>query len=1148
MNNKIKKWLIFVMIAVLISTVLSGCLSFDNGRNDFEIYLNYQDIPGITPQEIAAVESLKEKYDSFSYAMPASTEAFIDESGNVRGFAALVCEWLTELFGIPFVPQINPLAEVLAGLQAGEIDFSGTLTPTKERLEIFHMTDPIALRTLKYFRLKESESLATIRTVKPPVFALLEGSSVMEYVIAALDRDTYEVYPIENNSVVYQLLKDGTIDAFIHENPTEAIFADYTDVITSDFLPPVISPVSLTAYKAELAPIISVMQKAIENDGMRYLTELYNKGHGEYKNNKFLKHLTDEEMKYIENNPVIKYVGEHDNYPVSFYNSHAREFQGISHDVLREIEILSNLSFELINDQYTDWAEILVMLEVGEAAMVTELIRTPERAGRFLWPEAAVLTDHHALISKEEHFNIRINEILFTRVGLAEGYAHSELFKQWFPSHRYNITFDNFDQAFAALEAGEIDMVMGSHYKVLYQTNFREKPGFKANLIFDHPYISTYGFNINEPILCAIIDKAIDFVDTESIAEQWMRKTYDYRIKLQQQQLFWVIGLVVLVFCIIFLLYLSWAKMRLEKESRYKSQFLATMSHEIRTPLNAIIGISQIQLKKEDLSAEFSSALRKIYNSSKSLLGIINDILDLSKIETGKLKLNPVEYNVPGFIHDTVQLNLVRLETKPVEFKLDIDGTLPSRLYGDELRIKQILNNLLSNAIKYTDTGFIKLSVRHTFDDTDVVLLFTVEDSGQGIRPEDRQKLFSEYFHINTEANRTAEGTGLGLSITKRLVEMMDGSITVKSEFGEGSIFSVTIRQGALDCSPIGPELAESLSSFSFIGDRQNAKNYLTYDLMPYGKVLIVDDVETNLFVAEGLMAPYKLNIETAFSGSAAIDKVKSGKEYDIIFMDHMMPLMDGIETTHKLRGMGYEGIIVALTANALAGNEEMFMNNGFDGFVAKPIDVRKLNDVLNRFIRDRHPEEAGKIQSKVNDADNEAEQKTNQKLMKVFRRDAERAVVVLRDTFENGDNKMFTTTVHAMKSALANVGEHDAAGMASALENAGLNGDMAFIRENLDGFIDFLDKLAENLRSNEYVDVIGADVEEDKVLLKEKLLIIKAACMDYNDDLVYNSLEELSEKQWKSETLVLLEEIYDKLYLHSDFDGVVDMIDGFIK
>lgn len=389
------------------------------------------------------------------------------------------------------------------------------------------------------------------------------------------------------------------------------------------------------------------------------------------------------------------------------------------------------------------------------------------------------------------------------------------------------------------------------------------------------------------------------------------------------------------------------------RANRAKSNFLAAMSHEIRTPMNAIIGITQILLQKDGLPTELEQAMQKIHNSGKDLLRIINEILDMTKIESGKLEIAPVEYSVPGFIHDVIQLNHVRISGKQLEFIPEISEGLPMRLYGDELRLKQILNNLLSNAAKYTGEGRVTLSVSHTPYDGYTELCLSVQDTGQGIKLEDIDKLFDQFARFNTETNRNIEGTGLGLLITKRLVDMMDGIIEIQSDYGKGSTFTVRVRQQHIECPPIGKDIADQLRNFSYANENRTEQINITP--MPYGCVLVVDDIETNLYVAEGLLQYYEINVDTVSNGLSAITKVREGNIYDIIFMDHMMPYMDGVETTKKLRGLGYTGVIVALTANALVGNDTFFMANGFDDFISKPINVRHLNTILNRYIKDKN-------------------------------------------------------------------------------------------------------------------------------------------------------------------------------------------------
>ncbi len=588
-----------------------------------------------------------------------------------------------------------------------------------------------------------------------------------------------------------------------------------------------------------------------------------------------------------------------------------------------------------------------------------------------------------------------------------------------------------------------------------------------------------------------------------------------------------------------------------EQANLAKSRFLATMSHEIRTPMNAIIGIAQIQLHKGKLPGELETALEKIYHSGSTLLGIINDILDMSKIETGKMELAPIEYDVASLFNDAAQLNIVRIASKPIEFILDIDENLPSRMYGDELRLKQILNNLLSNAIKYTERGYVKLSVTHAATGDSIKLCLSVEDTGQGMRQEDREKLFSEYLRFNDEANRATEGTGLGLSITKRLVAMMGGDIEAESEYGKGSVFTVTVMQKAVACETIGPELSQQLRHFTFTKDRRHEWLGVRREPMPYGKVMVVDDVETNLYVAEGMLSAYGLQIETAVSGFAVIDKIENGGSYDVIFMDHMMPLMDGIETVRKLRGMGYGGAIVALTANALSGNDEMFKQNGFEGFIAKPIDVRHLNTVLNKFVRDRHPEEAAKYKAvpTLNDAEAASPgqaARLSPKLLEVFRRDAKKAVVTLRESAANGDMKLFALTAHAMKAALANIGEDIASASAYALENAGHGNDAAFIASHAENFINMLESLIVKFTpANADTD---DDISEDTAYLTERLLEVKTACEAYDDTAAYVALDLLNDRKWKAETTAALGKVRDMLFLHSDFEAAAEYISSFFE
>ena len=588
-----------------------------------------------------------------------------------------------------------------------------------------------------------------------------------------------------------------------------------------------------------------------------------------------------------------------------------------------------------------------------------------------------------------------------------------------------------------------------------------------------------------------------------------------------------------------------------ESANQAKSNFLATMSHEIRTPMNAIIGTAQIELQKSDLPSEYEEVLLRIYDSGNGLLGIINDILDMSKINTGKMELVPIEYELPSLVNDAVQINAIRIGSKRIEFLVDIDETLPLRMFGDELRLKQILNNLLSNAIKYTDEGFIKLSLRHAVKEGDLFLIFIVEDTGQGMKPEDLNNLFVEYARFNAEANRTTEGIGIGLNITKSLVELMGGRIKAESEYGKGSVFTVSVKQAAASFEVIGPVLAKQLSSFSF-NRKNNTYKQIIQEPMPYGKVLIVDDVETNLYVAKGLMMPYQLTIETASSGHEALAKIGGGAVYDIIFMDHMMPGMDGIETTKRIRESGYQPPIVALTANAIVGQMEIFLENGFNDFISKPIDIRKLNIVLNKLIRDKQPPEILKqMKLKRSEAASPAPSKADPELLSIFARDAKKTLPVIEaiskkiETATDDEVRLYTTNVHAMKSALANIDEKSASELARTLEFAAKNDERETIQTKTAHLIAMIHEIV--TRSEAKSDEANVSVSENLDFLREQFKIIQTACSEYDTATAKSALKALKEQTWKEETKECLENLSEHL-LFSDFEQANSLIEKYLN
>jgi len=635
-------------------------------------------------------------------------------------------------------------------------------------------------------------------------------------------------------------------------------------------------------------------------------------------------------------------------------------------------------------------------------------------------------------------------------------------------------------------------------------------------------------------------------IDIGSISEQWVLKTYDYKGKLAQAQRPWLIGASFLLLCVLMLVVIVFmrergvgkvnlreAVARAEAANSAKSTFLANMSHEIRTPMNAILSITEILIQEENVPAKIEDGLGKIYSSCSLLLGIINDILDFSKIEAGKLDIMPAEYKVASMINDSAQLNMMRIEDKPIKFEIEIDENIPAKLIGDELRIKQILNNMLSNAFKYTDAGKVTLSV----DFKEACLVLSVRDTGYGMTQEQLSKLFDEYARFQRKKGKTVEGTGLGLPIAKRLINLMGGEINVESEPGKGSLFVVRLPQKTVDGEALGKEVAENLRRFRINYIAEGKINQITRELMPYGKVLIVDDVETNLYVAVGLMRLYKLQIDTAMSGIVAIDKIKGGKTYDIVFMDHMMPEMDGIEAVKHLRDFGYANPIIALTANAVAGQADMFLHSGFDEFLAKPIDIRQLDSILNRLVRDKYPNEARNVVVKC--LPNSSPSMLNRDIaglnvadgLKRYNDDETMYLKVLRlyatnissmlDSIEviNGDKlEGYRITVHGIKGASLDICAEQVGKSAKELEMAAKSGDLSYIEAHNAQFLESARKFISELKSMFLaIEAKNPKLEKDKPSA-EVLYKLLAACKAYDVEEADAAMDEMEKYQYTAD------------------------------
>ncbi len=673
--------------------------------------------------------------------------------------------------------------------------------------------------------------------------------------------------------------------------------------------------------------------------------------------------------------------------------------------------------------------------------------------------------------------------------------------------------------------------------------------------------------------------------------------------------------------------------------SQAKSNFLANMSHEIRTPLNAILGMSEIVLR-ESMGRNTEEYAVEIKKASESLLVIINDILDISKIESGKLEVINVEYNITSLLNDIISLSKMRLEERPVILTTFIQSDIPAVMYGDEIRLKQILLNLMGNAIKFTKAGNINLNVNCELHNGKAELIFSVSDTGMGIKESDMDRLFMQFERVDTKKNRNIEGTGLGLAITKQLCEMMDGSISVISEAGAGSVFTVSIPQKYKQLTPITSkvsdmkvllyearevyarsleqtitdldaacticvnqsELIQALSEESFdyllapvvhlnkiknmclqmnidinivslsdpgdltiypddmvvnlpisciqmaqifgnadfgMGEKEKIYSFIA----PTAKVLVVDDNNVNLKVARGLMAPFKVDLDTAANGALAVEMIKNIK-YDLVFMDHMMPEMDGIDATaavRKLEGDYFKNLpIIALTANALVGAKELFVREGMNDFLAKPVEIKKLNEILQKWLpKEKQESEIAAETAKVEydlaiDGINTnygigiigGKIEDYYDLLNTFYNDGLTLIDKLSALDLEQDIHAYKIEVHALKSAAGSIGAFSIAKEASFLEEASIKLDFPYLREHSKAFIASFTKLLSSIELHLREQNEKPNAEKEKgsaVLLKENLSKIDDALNSLDIDGLEQYSEECLSYNWEGQIDELL-------------------------
>jgi len=1152
MNNVIK--IIFQVFFICVFFQFLSCSQSADLQQDNTFHFNsFRDVPGITYEEIKAIEALQRKTDYFVYGMPQSTEAFTNIYGEIRGFSDFLCQWMTELFEIPFRPKIFDWSHLLAGLDSGEIAFTGELTANEERMRRYHMTTDIASRLIKCFRIAGSRSIEDITSSRLLKCGFIESATTINTVTAELVPGSYETVLLSDVSLVYDALKSGQIDVFYYSGTIEVNFIENSDIVVSDFYPLIYRPVSLTTAVDELKPIISVMEKILKNGGLRYLTEMYNRGEHEYLMYKLHIQLTPAEREYIRSNPVVPIAVDPGNYPDSFYDRREKEWKGIFIDILNEMTSLTGLKFEQINNEEISFSEVYQMLIDGNAALAPSIIQSDERRDRFLWPEETQITDYYSLISNSDYPDIKVNEVLYVKVGLVKDTAYASIFKKWFHNHMNTIEYDNIGLAFDALQRGEIDMLMATQRRLLYLTHYLELPNYKTNIVFNYAAIYKFAFNTDWEMLCSVFNKALGLIDIKSITDRWMRQTYDYRIKLIEARRPLFAGLSVLFLAVLTLIAVLFTRSRLigkklenlveirtrdlemqtttlnalfdsipdiiftldsnlcftrcnkkflehlgltkeeiigkdenslnfppdiidkhnkcnrsvieehkivaleecvpgadgtspffetikspilldsvnigvlgiarnitkRKEmeeaaltaSHAKSAFLANMSHEIRTPMNSIMGFSELAMDSADIP-KIKEYLGKIRTNSEWLLQIINNILDISKIESGRMELENIPFDLHDLFTSCRSLVLPKAVEKGLVLHFYAEPSLGKVPLGDPTRLRQVFINFLSNSVKFTNSGIVKLFAKITNStDKTLTMHFEIKDSGIGMTPDQIEKIFEPFIQGESGITRKYGGTGLGLAITKNIIEMMGGKIEIESTPKVGTIFSFDLTFDTIDktTDSIKGRILEHVEI-----EKPTFK----------GEILLCEDNTMNQEVISEHLARVGLKTIIAENGKIGLENVQNRiknneKIFDLIFMDIHMPVMDGIEASAKILELTTDVPIIAMTANIMSTDKDIYLASGMSGCIGKPFTSQELWHCLMKYLTP--------IDDKINtqkDAKTLLNKDFIKKIQYLFLKENKTKYKEITEALKADDFKLAHRLVHTLKSNAGQIGK----------------------------------------------------------------------------------------------------------------------------
>jgi len=554
---------------MLLVLSLAGCGAPPEKTSPMDSIKTYKDIPGVTEEEIAAIEAVKADRGRLTYGSLLSTEAFILPDGSFAGFAIAYGDFLTGLFGIPFVPEMYEWDELIKRLDTQALDFTGELTATAERAQKYSMSHSIAERVLRIFTLADS-NIRTESDIEGLTLGFLEDTVTADSIAKAYPM-AFERVSVDNYHTAARLLQEGEIDAFVEEAVADPAFTEYDFIHSAIFFSMVHESVSMTTANPDLLPFISVVDKYISSGGADVLYALYKEGDFAYAKHKLHRSFTEEERAYLEDlaqqGKTVFVAYERDNYPVVFFNEVVGQFEGIAVDVLAEISGLTGIRFEAVAPKGAIWADLLQGVHTGEIPMVAQLLYSKSRSDHFLWSTVPYSHSYYAILSKADFPNLASYQVMRERVGVMRQSGHAEIYRELFPDNDNLVEYDGFTDCLDALERGEVTLLMASEHMLLNQINYRGRPGFKINIKLNAPMNSHFGFHKEQKVLHSIIDKAQQHVPTDAIEISWTGRLFDYSKKLAEERaLYMSIFMGVLLLILVATMFLLIKNVRLSKK------------------------------------------------------------------------------------------------------------------------------------------------------------------------------------------------------------------------------------------------------------------------------------------------------------------------------------------------------------------------------------------------------------------------------------------------------------------------------------------------------------------------------------------------------------------------------------------------------